>query len=189
MTKPVVFLDRDGTIIEDAHYLADPDGVVLLPEAVEGLRLFQDAGYALVIVSNQSGIGRGYFADTDADAVNARMADMLAKEKIALDGIFYCPHTEKDECACRKPLTGLIDQAVDALGLSLEKTIVIGDKQSDIELGKAIQAQTVLVRTGKGAATEKEGHSVQADAIVNTLREAADIYIGPSSDEKGHPRS
>ncbi len=132
-----VFLDRDGTLIEDRNYLAHPDGVVLLPGVVDGLKRLRDAGYLLVVVTNQSGIGRGYYTHDDYHAVAARMEHLLAEQDIELAATRYCPHGPEDGCTCRKPLPGMVFDAATALGIDLAYSAMIGDKARDVEAGIA----------------------------------------------------
>lgn len=162
------FLDRDGTIIVERHYLHDPAAVVLLPGAVDGLRALQELGFRLVVVTNQSGVGRGYFTQADVDAVHARLEALLATAGVRLDGIYCCPHRPEEGCACRKPATGLVDRACAELGLDPRTSVMIGDKASDIELGARCGMATILVRTGYGA-----GEVCTPDAAVADLAAAA----------------
>lgn len=153
-TPPCVFLDRDGTIIYDKHYLSDPEEVELLPAAAEGLALLQGVGCALVVLSNQSGVGRGYFDTRSVDAVNARMAALLQAHGIQLTGVLYCPHSPQEQCYCRKPAPGLALEAarlwnLDRL-LRAGHCVSVGDKMSDVRLGQKLGGQGVLVLTGKG---------------------------------------
>jgi histidinol-phosphate phosphatase family protein len=152
MTRPTVFLDRDGTIIVERHYLSDPALVELEAGAAQGLKLLQDLGHPLVVVSNQSGIGRGKFALDDAHAVNARVAELLAEHGVTIAGWYMCPHAPDTDCRCRKPLTGMPEQARAELGLSWLDCYVIGDKRIDVELGQAIGGTGLLVTTGHGQA-------------------------------------
>lgn len=170
--KKYIFLDRDGTIIVDKHYLSDPKGVELLPGAAPGLKAMQDVGYGLIIVTNQSGIGRGYFGLEDMHRVNARMAELLLEHGVRLDGLYYCPHGPDEACECRKPAPGMAQQAVSDLRFDPTQSVVIGDKLADLGLGRAIGAKTILVRTGKGAKCEEEAGD-KADYVADDLEEAA----------------
>lgn len=174
---PVVLLDRDGTIIAERHYLADPDGVELLPQAAAGLRQMQEAGCRLLVITNQSGVGRGYFTAQDMQAVHRRMQDLLAAEGVRLEGIYACPHTPGEGCACRKPRTGLVEQAVRDFKFDRARACMIGDKACDIDLGCAAGCRTLLVRTGYGRECEAEG-ACHPDAVVDDLREAAAWICG-----------
>jgi D-glycero-D-manno-heptose 1,7-bisphosphate phosphatase len=134
--RSAAFLDRDGTIIYDRGYLSDPEGVELLPGAVEFLQRLRDAGLLLVIISNQSAVGRGMCTTDDVDAVNARLAEVLAPEGIRFDGVYYCPHAPDDGCACRKPLPGLLEQAARDLDIDVARSAMVGDSPRDAEAGR-----------------------------------------------------
>lgn len=148
--RAAVFLDRDGTIIVDKHYLADPDGVELEHNAAAGLKALAAQGFVLVVISNQSGIARGMFTQQDADAVNARVSELLAASGVNVAGWYYCPHSDADDCSCRKPKSGLIERAELELGLDRHHSFVIGDKPSDIGLARAVGASAILLETGEG---------------------------------------
>ena len=139
------FLDRDGTIIADKDYLGDPARVVLLPRAADGLRLLQSAGYKLLVVTNQSGVARGYYSLDDMNACNERMSVLLQAEDVRLDGVYACPHGPEAECACRKPRPGLTLQAAAEHGVSLLHSVTIGDKPRDIEAGQAAGCGTNIL--------------------------------------------
>jgi D-glycero-D-manno-heptose 1,7-bisphosphate phosphatase len=172
MAKKYILLDRDGTIIYDKHYLSNPDDLELLPSSAKGLRQMQQMGFGLVMITNQSGVARGYFSEQDVKTVNDELVRMLKNEDVSIDGIFYCPHVAQDNCECRKPKTGLAKMAAKALNFELESSIVIGDKSSDIEMGKAIGATTILVRTGKGKSEEL---IAKPDFVANNLSDCAKI--------------
>lgn len=168
MPRPfLLLLDRDGTIIVDRHYLADPAQVELERGAAEGLRAFVALGAVPVVVTNQSGVARGYFDEGAVAAVHARLDAMLRAEGVVMAGYFHCPHGPDDGCDCRKPLPELAHQAALALSMPLGRAVVIGDKPSDLGLGRAIGATGVLVATGKGidhvARAAQEGWVVADD--------------------------
>ena len=144
MTRPAVFLDRDGTIIEERGFLDDPSGVVVLPRVAGALRLLRERGYAAIVVSNQSGVARGYFGEDAVRAVNAEIALRLANDGVAIDGWYWCPHYDED-CVCRKPSPGMIRQAVAEHGLTLDGGAVVGDRGSDVALGHAVGIPGVLL--------------------------------------------
>ena len=146
-----IFLDRDGTIIVEEFYISDPAKVKLLPNAAEGLKRMSALGLGLIVVSNQSGVGRGYFDDACVARINDRMNELLAEHGVKLDGIYYCPHAPEKNCECRKPMPGLIHKAAAVHGFKAQETYVIGDKVCDLELGHAVGAETILVQTGYGA--------------------------------------
>jgi D-glycero-D-manno-heptose 1,7-bisphosphate phosphatase len=167
-----VILDRDGTIIVERNYLSDPDQVELIPGAAEGLAQLSILGLGLVVVSNQSGIGRGFFDESRLSQIHQRMCQLLAEHGVWLSGIYYCPHTPDDHCDCRKPHPGLVERAARELDFDPSEAFVIGDKPCDIELGQRIGAATLLVRSGYGAAVEAAG-TAEPDCIVNTIHDAA----------------
>jgi D-glycero-D-manno-heptose 1,7-bisphosphate phosphatase len=167
-----VLLDRDGTIIVDKHYLSDPDGVELLPGAVEGLCGMTALGLGLVVVTNQSGVGRGYLDPGQLEAIHRRLTELLAGRGVRLDGIWFCPHRPEEDCDCRKPRTGLVERAARELHFDPADAFVIGDKPADVELGRRLGATTFLVRTGYGAGAEAAGES-GPDYVVDDLGEAS----------------
>ena len=135
--KRLALLDRDGTLIEHIPYLKDPEQVRLLPGTWEGLLSLRQQGYGLVMVSNQSGVGRGYFGVAEVEAVNARMQELLGAGGVQLDLLLYCPHAPEAGCECRKPAPGMARQASSQLGVSLAEGLVVGD--SDCDMGLAQQ--------------------------------------------------
>jgi histidinol-phosphate phosphatase family protein len=175
---PVVFLDRDGTLNIDTEYIGTPDGFTLFEGAARGVKMLNDAGIKAIVVTNQSGLGRGYFKEADLKAVNNRFEELLMEEGGAkLDAIYYCPHHPDDGCGCRKPATGLIEQASSQHAIDMARAFVIGDKESDLMLAKNIGAKGVLVLTGHGEITEdelkeKEG-SVEPDFVASNMEDAA----------------
>lgn len=150
MSRPWLLLDRDDTIIDDPGYLSDPAGLVFLPGALEGLAAFHKAGWPLVVISNQSGLGRGYFTLADLEAVHFRFRELLAEGGVELAGIYFCPHAPTEACDCRKPEPGLAQLAASDLGLDLAQAVMVGDKESDLELGRRIGARYVAQIAAKG---------------------------------------
>ena len=149
-----ILLDRDGTIIEDRSYLGDPAGVTPLPGAVEGLARLTAHGLRLFIVTNQSGIGRGYFSLDDYLACRARLNEILAASGVNITDEAFCPHDPDAGCACRKPALGMWENLRGRHGLNPENCIIIGDKAGDLEFGYAAGfALSALVLTGEGAKT------------------------------------
>jgi D-glycero-D-manno-heptose 1,7-bisphosphate phosphatase len=177
----VVILDRDGTIVVDRNYLADPQGLQFLPGAAEGLRRLHQDGYRLVVISNQSGVGRGLFSLERLQHINARLAQMVSAAGARIDGIYCCPHRPDEHCDCRKPQTGLLQQAAHELRFDPRKAFVVGDKGSDIELGRRVGATTVLISThahhgGRhGGKHSQEPAPLAADYAAADLQEAAQI--------------
>jgi D-glycero-D-manno-heptose 1,7-bisphosphate phosphatase len=167
-----VLLDRDGTIIVERNYLSDPAEVELLPGAASGLRRMRDLGLGLVVITNQSAIGRGYIDKAGLDRIHERMCELLRIEGVSLDGIYFCPHLPEDGCDCRKPGTALVDLAAKELAFEPRQSFLIGDKECDILLGNRTGATTLLVLTGYGAQTDTEG-GTRPDFVVDDLNEAA----------------
>lgn len=142
--RRVVFLDRDGTLIADKGFLGDPLGVELLPTVASALRLLATRGYATVVISNQSGIARGLLADEHVRAVNAEIARRLGDDGCAIDGWYWCPHDDGG-CACRKPEPGLVHRAVSEHGLTLAGGAMVGDRGSDVALGRRVGIPGILL--------------------------------------------
>ncbi len=168
---PAVFLDRDGTIMEEVHYCKDPADVRLIPGAREALIRLKAAGFALVIVTNQSGIARGLLTEEQYAAVDARLGALLGEGLIA--STFMCPDAPDAPSEFRKPAPGMLFTAADELELDLERSWIIGDKESDILAGTRAGTRAILVRTGHGAGESgKFAHFVAAD-----LASAADFIL------------
>jgi len=182
--KSAVFLDRDGTIITDKHFLSDPDLVEILPGAVEGIRILNECGIPVVVVSNQSGVARGYFGIDAVDAVNNRIAQIFSERGAKIDKFYFCPHHPegeveefKKECDCRKPKTGMAEKASKELCINLKKSFVVGDKISDLEFAKNIEAKAILVRTGEGSITESEIGIGDVCAVFDTFSGAVEFIV------------
>ena len=169
-----VVLDRDGVIITERHYLSDPQRVTLIHGAARGLRQMREMGLGLIVVTNQSAIGRALFDRERLDLIHRRLHDLLEAQGVHLDGIYSCPHTPEDNCRCRKPQPGLVELAAQELDFDPRASFVIGDKVCDIELGQQVGATTFLVRTGYGAQVAAEG-IVTPDYVVDDLRDAAQV--------------
>ncbi|WP_028841328.1 D-glycero-alpha-D-manno-heptose-1,7-bisphosphate 7-phosphatase [Thermodesulfobacterium hveragerdense] len=178
--KPAVFLDRDGTINEEMGYINDPSRVRLLPGVSEGLKLLQDKGFKLIVVTNQSGPARGYFPEDLVFEVNQLIARRLAKKGVKLDDFFVCLHGPNEGCICRKPNPGLVLQALEKYPIELEKSYFIGDKIVDVETGKRLGIKTILVLTGYGKGELKyvaPKKGIYPDWVAKNLKEAAEIII------------
>ena len=169
-----VALDRDGTIIVQKHYLSDPDEVELLPQATAGLRKMRALGCGLIVVTNQSAIGRGYFDEARLATIHARMHSLLAAEDVKLDGVYFCPNVPADDAHCRKPEPGMIEAAAHDHGFDPASCFVIGDKPCDVNLAHQVGATALLVRTGYGAQHERE-RTCDPHFIVDNLLDAANI--------------
>jgi D-glycero-D-manno-heptose 1,7-bisphosphate phosphatase len=177
-----VFLDRDGTLIVEKHYLADPDQVQLIDGAAAALRRLRESGYGVAVITNQSGLGRGYFDAERLEAVHARMRELLAREGARLDGIYVCPHTPDEGCSCRKPAAGLVEMAARDHQFERQRSFIIGDKSCDIECGKNAGIVSILVRTGYGREMETE-IGASADHVADSLPEAVEWILrsGPGT--------
>jgi histidinol-phosphate phosphatase family protein len=173
--RPAVFLDRDGTLVKEVGYLTDPADIELLPGVAQGLRLLQSSGFALVVISNQSGVGRGLFPMSSVQVAMARLRRLLRAQGVELDGIYFCPHRPEEGCACRKPGTALIERAAEDLHLYVRSSFMVGDKRLDVETGHRAFARGVLLRTGYGRDEERrEGEPAdRPDAVCDGLFEAA----------------
>jgi D-glycero-D-manno-heptose 1,7-bisphosphate phosphatase len=166
--KKVVVLDRDGTIVVDRHYLSDPDALEFEPGAEAGLRKMADMGFRLVVITNQSGIARGFFSLSKLEEVHERLRQMLHGIGVQLEGVYFCPHGPAEGCDCRKPGLRLMQQASQELGFQMSESIVIGDKDSDVEFGRRAGATTMLIaKAGVRPVTTP-------DYLVGDLNEAAD---------------
>ena len=175
--RPAVFIDRDGTIIVEKVYLSDPEGVELTPGAVDALRALSDAGFALVVVTNQAGIARGLYTVEDYHAVAARLAEVLAEGAVSIDGTYYCPHHPEwsGPCPCRKPGTGMYLEAAEDLGIDLTASFYVGDKLTDVQPRLTLGGQGVLVRSGYGA--ELESEAPDGVWVVDDLAAAAEAIV------------
>ena len=146
--RPALFLDRDGTLIEDVGYPRDPRRVYLLPGAAGALARLARLGFALVIVSNQSGVGRGLFSRAEAEAVHAEVVRRFAGAGVSFDGAYYCYHAPDEGCGCRKPAPGLLLRAAAELGLDLGRSFMVGDKTIDAAAGAAAGCRGLLLGAG-----------------------------------------
>lgn len=182
-----VFLDRDGTVNEEVGYLSDLSRLKLIPGAGTAIRRLNQAGLKVVLVTNQSGVARGYFPESFVHDAHALLETMLRKEGARLDGIYYCPHHPTAgnsrhtlDCDCRKPRTGLIDRAARELAIDVKNSFMVGDKWSDVELGQRAGARTVLVKTGFAADDPGNARPPQVsdpDLIAHTISEAVEWII------------
>ena len=179
--RPGVVLDRDGTLIEEVGYLDRQERIELFPWAVDAIRALNRANIPVVVVTNQSGIARGFFTEAVVDEVHRRIEDVLQAGGATIDAYYYCPHHRHGSvpgyavaCDCRKPGRGMVERAISELGVDPAQSFTIGDRWLDIELARAVGAKGVLVRTGYGAREERQPQpGLDADAVVDNLIEAA----------------
>lgn len=174
MSNKAVFLDRDGTIARDVNYCSRVEDFELLPTVPQAIRLLNEKGFKVVMITNQSGIARGYFTEDMLAQIHQKMRRELAKHGAEVDSIYYCPHHPDEKCGCRKPQTALFQQAARDLGIDLACSYVVGDTEMDIKAGKAIGATTVLVTTGPNGGKDVNSHP---DFIAPTLLETANWII------------
>jgi D-glycero-D-manno-heptose 1,7-bisphosphate phosphatase len=132
--RKAIFLDRDNTLIYDEGFIHEPEKVKLLPTVPEGLKLLKERGFLLIVTSNQSGIGRGYFQEDDFHAVNRKLQELLKPYGVQIDDFFFCPHKPEDNCNCRKPKIGMVEKASKKWNIEVSQSFVIGDRDSDIQL-------------------------------------------------------
>lgn len=140
-----IFLDRDGTINVDFGYLYKTEDLQFLPGVVEALRLFQTQGYLLIVITNQSGIGRGYYTLQDAERFNRHLADELEKEGVRITDFFVCPHAPGEACLCRKPSPYMVQEAIQQYDIDPSASYMLGDKSSDVECGERSGVQSFRV--------------------------------------------
>jgi len=183
-----VFLDRDGTLIEEKGYIYRPQDVRLLPKAAEAVSCLKSLGLKVVILTNQSGIGRGFYTEADYRKAMAYLFTLLGGRQAAVDASYFCPHAPWEGCPCRKPSPGMAELAAEELSLDLARSFVVGDKKSDMELARATGARGILVRTGYGAETEKSVTPLW-DAVADDLAEAAEIIRGWIAEESDETRN
>lgn len=181
MTRPAVFLDRDGTlIVRDREFLTDPADVRLMDGAADAVKRLRDAGYLVFVATNQSAVARGLVTERTLAAIHAKMCALLEAESASLDAVYSCPHHPEGErelyrtvCECRKPKPGMLRQAADEWSVDLARSWMVGDSERDLEAGRAVGARTILVRTGEGGKVDPNG----ADHVARDLSEAAKLIL------------
>ena len=179
--KRALFLDRDGTLNIDPGYISDPKLVTLFPDVPTALKKAKDAGFLLIVVSNQSGIARGLIEAENLPKIHERFNEILWKEaKVKIDAFQICPHHPDDACECRKPKTKLLLDAAKQFQIDLKNSFMIGDSRVDIEAGKAAGCKTILVRTGRGS-EEEEVIAQTAAHVVDNLPEAVNLILNISN--------
>jgi D-glycero-D-manno-heptose 1,7-bisphosphate phosphatase len=189
-----VFLDRDGTVNEEVGYLSDLSRLRLMPGAGAAIKRLNERGLLVVLVTNQSGVARGYFSESFVRETHVVLKQMLLKEGANIDGVYYCPHHPKAgkspytmACDCRKPGTGMIDRAARDLNIDVKRSFVVGDKWSDVELGQRAGASSILVNAALGSddmVNLRPGHLNEPDFIAHTITEAVEWILLQTSQEK-----
>ena len=182
MGRRAIIMDRDGTVCDEVGYVNHVDRIRLLPRSAAAIRAANDAGFQTVVVTNQAGVARGYFAESLVDEVHDRVRELLAAEGARLDGIYYCPHHPdvgappyRKACACRKPLPGMLERARDEMGIDLASSYMVGDSVKDMEAGHRAGTTNVLVLTGYGKgelAHQSDGWRIKPDHVADDLEDA-----------------
>jgi histidinol-phosphate phosphatase family protein len=180
MKRRAAFLDRDGTIVEDAHYLANPDDVRLMPGAADAIAMLNSHGIVVVVITNQSGIARGFFTVADYEAVRDRMGELLAGAGAHIDATYYCPHHPDFDgpCPCRKPARLLYDQAISDLGLDASASMFAGDRLRDVQAAANYGGHGFLVRAQSTPPDEIDSAQSTGARIVDSLRRAVEEFVG-----------
>ncbi|MGM0531447.1 MAG: D-glycero-beta-D-manno-heptose 1,7-bisphosphate 7-phosphatase [Bacteroidota bacterium] len=190
MIRSAIFLDRDGVINEEKNFVLSPDKIELYPFSAGAIKKLNQAGYLVIVVTNQSAVARNYITIEQLNAIHDKLRNQLKKEGAYLDGIYFCPHLEKPDgqgensefilnCECRKPKPGMLFRAAEEFNIDLKRSYLIGDSERDIIAGKRAECTTIGVKTGKGLNGMKES----PDYIFNDLQEAADFILS-RSDQK-----
>jgi D-glycero-D-manno-heptose 1,7-bisphosphate phosphatase len=178
--RPAVFLDRDGTIAEEVGYLNHLSRFRMFPFVASAVCRLNEAGLTVVVITNQSGVGRGYFPESLVHAVHQQMTQQLVAGGARIDAVYYCPHTSADNCSCRKPRTSMLDHAAQEHAIDLKRSFVVGDRHGDVELARNVGARSVLVRTGYGEG-ELAWHAAkwpsQPDFVAQDLTDATDWIL------------
>lgn len=174
--QKAVFLDRDGTLCEEVNYLSRPEDLRLFPFSAEAVKLLNENGFIVILITNQSGIARGFFDEKVLHEIHAKLKNELAESDAKLNAIYFCPHSSTDNCDCRKPKTGMIKRAKQDFSLDLENSWIIGDKAIDVETGFNAQIKTALVLTGYGQ-TEVEKLEKKPDLIAENLLQIVKKFL------------
>jgi len=186
-TSFAVFVDRDGTVCFDKHYLSDPNGIELIPTVAEGVKKMNEAKIPVILVTNQSGIGRGYFTERTLGGIHTRLKEILRESSAEVDDIFHCPHLPNSGCTCRKPEPGMLLQAKKKHGLDLSKSFVVGDRMMDVEMAHRVKATGVLVpEPGDQYHVDDEirASKEKPDFRAKTFLEAVDWILSMTSERK-----
>jgi rfaE bifunctional protein nucleotidyltransferase chain/domain len=191
--RPAVFFDRDGTLIEEVSYLDAIERIRLFPYSVEAIRLLRRAGYAIVVVTNQAGVARGFFDEAFVESTHRHIGERFAQAGAPIDAFYYCPHYASGsrpeyavDCACRKPAPGMVERAVEELGIDPRRSFVVGDRWLDVKLAQNVGAQGILVRTGYGThSANYPEDDVRPAAVVDHVFAAASWIVRVASRRAG----
>lgn len=169
MSQKAVFVDRDGTINVDTNYVNSPEQLILLPNSGKAIKLLNQNKFKVVVVSNQSGVARGYLTLRTLGAIHRRLRNLLKKEGAILDAIYYCPHHPDDKAPCRKPEIGMALKAQKDININLKRSYMIGDSRVDVEFGNNIGAKTILVLTGKAKGNDPWMKKYKIDCVAEDI--------------------
>lgn len=186
MKARAVFLDRDGTLNEDSGYVGRKEDFVFIRGAKQAVKKLKESGFLVFIVSNQSGVGRGYFSHDAVEEIHQKLRQELLKEGAAVDAIYYCPHSPSIRCGCRKPSPAMVEAAASRFDVDLERSYFVGDKMSDVETGLAAGLKTVLIlppSKEEFSFSEEENGDLEPEFIARNLGEASDWIIEDSTNE------
>ena len=179
--RPSIFFDRDGTLIEDVHYLSSVNDIRFFQDTVSTLRIIQDLGFQIFIVTNQSGIAKGYISKSHVYSIHDYILKYLRSFDVDVDAIVFCPHEDVDGCMCRKPGIGMLKQLQRSYAIDLHRSIFIGDKYSDLEFGVHAKIDTILMMTGYGKETllhiRNKRNKIYPTHVAYSLKSATDIIF------------
>jgi D-glycero-D-manno-heptose 1,7-bisphosphate phosphatase len=190
--RPAVFLDRDGTVNVEVHYLSQPEQIELLPTVSETISMLNSRGIPVVIVTNQAGVARGYFPEDRLIKIHDHLRRILADHNARLDGIYYCPHHPsaglgeyRKVCDCRKPMPGMLNEAAGEMAIDLSRSLLVGDRESDLQAGANAGCQTALVTTGYGLETSAAINlkSVRGIGIFPSVADAVMYWLNQTNDQ------
>lgn len=180
MKERAVFIDRDGTINFDGHFLDDPEKFEMYPGVGNGVKKLQDSGFKVIVVTNQSGIGRGHFTEEVLFEIHNKMEMEFKEFDVELDGIYYCPHHPEDNCRCRKPKPGMFEKAINEYNIDIEKSYMLGDRFVDVESGKNLGVRTILIpeeHKREDVLREKNNWEYHPDFISDDFQNAVDWIL------------
>lgn len=180
MSNKAVFLDRDGTINEEMNYLSKIEQLKILPNSASAIKILNENGYKVIVITNQSGVARAYFSKETLEDINEHLKNELAKDDALIDAVYYCPHHPDEGCECRKPRPGMIERAKSEYDLDLSSSFIVGDTINDLETGYIVGCKTALVLTGYGERelNNQDSWNVQPDFIAQDLLDAVMWIIG-----------
>ena len=178
MGNKAVFIDRDGTINKNVEYLDNPNEFQMYPGVAEGIKTLKDSGFKIIVITNQSGIARGFFTEDTLIQIHDRMKQELSEKGATIDAIYYCPHHPNDNCSCRKPKTYLFEKAIKDFDIDTSQSFVIGDRMLDVEAGNKIGCKTILIPERKEQVKkEMEESEIEPDFIGNNFESGVEWIL------------